>query len=145
MRRVALFMVASLTAVLTGGAASAKATSPTEQDTPAAVTNPVVKTPAWILELSVRGGAQDHLINVLCMAADYTLLMRNYGDLSEAEVESRTAANQRLGDAAIASGATLGFTTEEVVNQISSYMSFLEEGKADLRKVQADCATLKRM
>lgn len=99
-------------------------------------------TPAWQVELYDREGGTEHLVNVLCAALDTIDLVRSLEALSEQERDTRIAKNDRYASAAFASGAGLGFSREQVGEQISGDVDrFLVTG-GDLAASYAECPAL---
>ena len=98
--------------------------------------------PAWKFELYDREGGAEHLVNVLCAALDTIDLVRSLEALTEEARDARIAKNDRYAAAAVASGAGLGFSREQVGEQISGDVDrFLVTG-ADLAASYRECPAL---
>lgn len=100
---------------------------------------------AWVEDLEGREGGEQHLMNVLCAAVDTLDLIISMEGMTDQQIEARIMEGARFTDAANASGASLGFTEDDVETQVAELgaMILMDESMAsEITGARQECLAL---
>jgi hypothetical protein len=100
---------------------------------------------AWVEDLEDREGGEEHLLNIVCAAVDTLDLILTMEGMTDQQVEARVMEGGRFTDAANASGRALGYTTDDVENQIAEFGAVLlmdPEGSGDFSGARQECLAM---
>lgn len=100
---------------------------------------------AWLEDLAARPGGDAHLMNVLCTAVDTLDLISTMEGMTDEQVQARVTEGARFSEAANRTGAGLGFTQEQVENQVAELAVTLmldPESDGDFSGARQECMAM---
>ncbi len=114
-------------------------------DEDVAVTSEDAFDMAWVEDLEDREGGEEHLLNIVCAAVDTLDLILTMEGMTDQQVEARVMEGGRFTDAANTSGRALGYTADDVENQIAEFGAVLlmdPESSGDFSGARQECLAM---
>ena len=100
---------------------------------------------AWLEELADRPGGEAHLMNVLCAAVDTLDLIGTMEGMSDDQLQARVTDGARFSEAAAVTGAGLGYSRDQVENQVAELAVTLlmdPESDGDFSGARQECLAM---